>query len=350
MADRLFIVTGAFGHLGNTLVRKLLEQGEHVRGLALPGEQVVPFGSPEPEIIRGDVRDKKSLAPLFASPEGTDVYVIHTAGIVTISSKFVQKVYDVNVTGTKNILEMCRLYHVKRLVHVSSVHAIPEQGYGKVMTEIDHFSAEDVHGLYAKTKAEATQAVLDAAREGLDACVVHPSGIIGPGDYGHGHLTQMIMDYMDGRLTACVKGGYDFVDVRDVADGILAAARKGQKGGCYILSNRYMAVPELLSVLHDVTGKRAIRTVLPFWFARCTAPLSEIYYKIRRQPPLYTAYSMDVLHGNGSFSHDKATRELGYCPRPLEETLRDTAEWLYQNHRLKKTLPTMEKKASRATG
>ena len=115
---------------------------------------------------------------------------------------------------------MCLKYHVKRLVYVSSVHAIPERPKDEVISEINQFDPRDVVGLYAMTKSKATQIVLGGVLLGLDAVVVHPSGIIGPNDYGHGYCTQLVMDYLDGRLTAGVNGGYDFVDVRDVADGV----------------------------------------------------------------------------------------------------------------------------------
>ncbi len=98
--------------------------------------------------------------------------------------------------------------------------------------EADDFDPAAVHGLYARTKAEAPRLVLAAGQAGLDVSVVHPSGICGPYDCGAGHLTQLFIDYYKGRLTACVAGGYDFVDVRDVADGIIAAAQKGKPGAC----------------------------------------------------------------------------------------------------------------------
>lgn len=131
--------------------------------------------------------------------------------------------------------------------------------------EAARFDPGEVEGLYAKTKAEASQLVLDAAAQRLDAVIVHPSGILGPGDFGQGHLTQMIADYLNGRLVACVKGGYDFVDVRDVADGVIAAAEKGRAGECYILSNRHYEVWELLDMASAQTGKKRIRVVLPMW-------------------------------------------------------------------------------------
>lgn len=331
----LYLVTGALGHLGNTIIEKLVEKGCAVRGFALPNDQATTFSSPLVEIVRGDVRDKESLRALFADTDGASLTVIHTAGIVSIASKYQQRVYDVNVEGTRHVVELCREYGVSKLVHVSSVHAIPERPKGETIKEISRFSPRDVVGLYAQTKSKASQLVLDAAKEGLNACVVHPSGIIGPGDYGHGHLTQLVMDYIDGRLTASVEGGYDFVDVRDVADGILACAESGRAGECYILSNRYCAVPELLQELHRLTGKREVKTVLPLWFAKLTAPLAEAYYKLRKQPPLYTAYSLYTLNSNAHFSHEKATKELRYQPRPLTETLRDTVCWLREHNRVK---------------
>lgn len=158
--------------------------------------------------------------------------------------------------------------------------------------------------------------------------MVHPSGIIGPFDPGHGHLTQLVIDYCKGSLTAGVKGGYDFVDVRDVADGILACCNVGRRGECYFLTNRYSTLKEVLDLCSSITGRRPIRTYLPMWFARGTAGFSEIYYKLRRQPPLYTSYSLYTVSGNAAFSHRKADRELGYHPRPLKDTLRDSIGWL----------------------
>lgn len=332
---RLYLVTGAYGHLGHTIVDELLARGENVRGLALPGDSIPAPVRRGLEIYQGDVCHPDSLAEFFHVDEPCEMVVIHTAGIVSIASKFNQKVFDVNVVGTKNIVDMCRKTGVKRLIHVSSVHAIPEKAKGETVTEVSRFDYRKVEGLYAQTKAKATQIVLNAAASGLDAVVVHPSGILGPGDYGHGHLTQLVSDYLNGRLTACVKGGYDFVDVRDVAAGILAAVDKGRKGECYILSNRFYSVRELLDTLHEVTGRKKIKTVLPLWFAKGTAPLAETYYKILKQPPLYTRYSLYTLTGNGRFSHEKADRELGYTTRDMRDTLRDTAAFLIAQGRIR---------------
>jgi dihydroflavonol-4-reductase len=347
---RVYIITGIGGHLGNTVAAELLASGETVRGFAQPNEDVTMLYGEKVSIVRGDVREKASLEPLFFGLSKDDeVYVIHCAGIVSVTSKYDQRVVDVNVKGTENIVNLCKEHGVRKMVYISSVHALPELPKGKVMHEIaDGFQPEAVIGLYAKTKAAATQIVLDAAKDGLDATVIHPSGIIGPNDYGNGHLTQMVVNYLNGSLTACVEGGYDFVDVRDVADGVIAATEKGKKGECYILSNRYIPVRELLNTLSRVTGGKAIKTVLPLWFAKFTAPLAELYYKIRHESPLFTRYTLYTLTSNARFTYEKARNDLGYRPRDISTTIRDTVSFLkkerknlFRKRRPPRTAPVM---------
>lgn len=325
-----YIITGADGHLGSTLIRMLAPTGAQITGLVLPGS--VSEKQDHVQYVQGDVRDVESLRPLFEHPEEEELYVIHTAGIIDISERETPMLRDVNIRGTEHILALSKQYHVKRLVYVSSVHAIAEKDDYAVITETDQFSPDTVRGAYARTKAAATQAVLDAGREGLDVVVVHPSGIIGPYDRSGNHLVQMITDYLRGMLPACVRGGYDFVDVRDVAKGCLLALEKGRSGNCYILSNRHYEIREVLGMVRSVSrGKKLM--VLPMWMAKLFAPAMQWYAKLKKQRPLYTKYSLYTLRSNDRFSHDKATRELGYMPRDLRETIRDTVMWyrsLYQ--------------------
>lgn len=323
--EKTYLVTGACGHLGGTLVRLLERTGAQVRGLRLPSEQA--RGRAHVTYYPGDVRDRDSLRPLFRGLAGREVVVFHTAAIVDISGEATPQMHDVNVNGTKNILALCREYGVKRLVYVSSVHAIPEKHGYAVLREVDRFSPQQVTGGYAKTKAEATQAVLDAAAQGLDAVVVHPSGILGPFDGTGNHLVQLVKEYAGGKLPACVKGGYDFVDVRDVAAGCLAAAEKGRSGQCYILSNRHYEVQEVLAMAKTLCHGRRL-PVLPMWMAQAAEPLLGWVARVKKQRPLYTKYSLYTLRSNDRFDHGKATAELGYRPRDLRQTVRDTLRWL----------------------
>ncbi len=319
-----YIITGANGHLGSTLVRMLDDETSEVYGLILPNEKCQEQSNVH--YIQGDVRDIDSLRPLFEHTQEEEVYVIHTAGIIDISEKGTPAIYQVNINGTQNMLSLAKEYGVKRFLYVSSVHAIPEKDHFSVIDETDEFSPNTVTGVYAKTKASATRVVLEAGKQGLDVVVVHPSGIIGPNDPSGNHLVQMITDYLRGALPACVNGGYDFVDVRDVARGCLQALNKGTSGECYILSNRHYEIREVLDMARAETcGKKLV--VLPMWMAELAAPMMQWYAKKKKQRPLYTKYSLYTLRSNDRFSHDKATRELGYSPRDLRETIRDTVLW-----------------------
>lgn len=332
---QLYIVTGANGFLGNNVVRKLLEKNVEVRCLVLPEDNGKALEGLNCKIYRGDVTKKETLEEIFNVDSETELYVIHCAAIVYIKSKYNPKVMEVNYNGTKNIVEKVLEKNAK-LVYVSSVHAITEKPNKEKMTEIKDFDENKVVGLYAKSKARTAKMVLEEVKEkGLNACIVHPSGIIGPGDFSDTHLTQLILDIANGSLRAFVKGGYDFVDVRDVADGVISSCKNGKKGECYILSNRYVEVKELVDLISKAAGVKKIKTILPMWIAKATAPFSEIYYKLRKEPPLYTKYSLYTLTSNSNFSNEKAKRELGYKNRSMEETIKDTVKSLRKNNMMK---------------
>ncbi len=321
-----YIITGAGGHLGSTILRQLMQNECEINALILPGE-TAKVENRNIHYTEGNICCPESLIPLFERAKGRETTVIHTAGVVSISSSVTGELYDVNVKGTGNIIDLCRRYYTARLVYVSSVHAIPELPVGETITEVEKYPSDVVIGGYARTKAQATQLVLDASGRGMDAVVVCPSGIIGPYDEGRNHLIQLISSALEGRLPACVRGGYDFVDVRDVAYGCLAAAEKGKSGNSYILSGHYATIEDMLEILSSITGCR-MPPVIPLWMARIAAPVIENIARRRGRRPIYTRYSLYTLVSNSCFSHGKASAELGYCPRGLADTLRDTAEWL----------------------
>lgn len=329
MATR-YIVTGAAGHLGSTILRSLQRSGAQVQALVLPEEQKEPSWG-NICFCPGDVRDEVSLRPLFQGCEAGETVVIHTAGIIDISGRLTPAMREVNVEGTRNMLRLSMEHKVKRFVHVSSVHAIPELPQDETIQEVAQFSPDWVVGGYAKAKAEATQSVLDAVEQGLDAVVVHPSGILGPYDDGSNHLVHMVKTFLAGKLPAAVRGGYDFVDVRDVAKGCLLAGERGERGKCYILSGRYAEIRELLSLAGRRDSRKSPPTV-PLWLAKAASPLLEGMAKRRKERPLYTKYSLYTLNSNARFSHERASRELGYHPRPLSSTMRDMVLWLSRNN------------------
>lgn len=329
-----YLITGICGHLGNNIARILSMRGDALstRGLALEKEDASMLDA-KIDLCRGDVTDTASLERFFDGADG-ETTVIHAAGLISISDKGSKMMERVNVGGTKNIIDMCKKYNVKRLVYISSVHALPVLPLGTPQSEVERFYPDKVSGTYAKTKAAASNLVLDSARDGLSAVIVHPSGIIGPNDYGRGFLAQLIENYVSGTVVACVRGGYDFVDVRDVAQGALLAAEKGRSGECYLLTNEYYSALSLLDMVSDLTGVKRIRTVIPLGFVMAMAPLAELYFKARHERPLFTRESMAILDSNAYFINDKARRELGYRPRRMNETMRDTVFFLKETGKL----------------
>ncbi len=324
-------VLGATGHLGNVLVRNLLAKGEKVRAVIPIGEDLAPIRELNAEIVYADLRDENSLRVAF---EGANV-VFHTAGAISISQGDKKFLYEINVRGTENVINACKRAGVKRLVYASSVHALEEPPHGTVLDESFPFSPEKVLGDYAKSKAEASLRVFEETQKGFDAVMLCPSGIIGPYDFKTSQIAQLIMDFVSGRLKTYISGAYDFVDVRDVANGFIAAAEKAEKGEVFILSGERVTMERFLTLLEKFTGVKKPPVKMPYWLAVATAPLTPIYYHFSKTKPLFTPYSVRVLRSNSYISSDKARKELGFNPRPAEESIRDTVSWLKENSFIK---------------
>ncbi len=325
------VVTGASGHIGYVLVKRLLESKQYaVKAFVLKGENIEHLEQLGVSIMYGDVRDKESLKEAFI---GADI-VFHLAGMIEIGNGNKKKMEEVNLQGTKNVLEACIQTKVKRLVYTSSVHAIPEKPKGQVMTETKNFSPDLVKGSYAKTKAAATKYLLENYQGKIELVIVHPSGVIGPYEYIPSNLGQLVMDCANKKIGAYLEGGYNFVDVRDVAQGIMLAAQKGKSGECYILAGHQVSVRNLMKMIEEITKVPAPKFKIARWFAYITGVLSELYSKIRKEKPLFTSYAVYTLGTNSNFSNDKAIKELGYQVRPMEETLKDTITWLKENNKI----------------
>lgn len=326
---RIYIVTGASGFLGNNIIRMLEhDDNAEVRAFVLNGESISSLNNLKCSIYYGDVTKADTLNSIFDGSGDAEIFVIHCAAVVYIKSKYNSRVYDVNVNGTKNIVDKVLEYNAK-LIYVSSVHAIPEKSDGNLISEVSIFNPDDVVGLYAKTKAEAARYVMDSVKDkGLNACIVHPSGILGPYDFSNSHLTALVREIVRGKLPMCVKGGYDFVDVRDVAKGIIMACDKGKMGECYIMSGEFVSIKKLADLVCDVVGRKRIKVVLPIMIAKIVAPFYEMYYNVKGKTPLFTKYSLYTLSSNSNFSNEKVKRDLGFVNRNITDTVKDMVMWI----------------------
>lgn len=322
-----YLVTGATGFLGRAVAEELVRRKAQVHALVLHDDPYTDLLPKEVRTVIGDVCDKSSLSDFFADADSRTC-VIHCAGIVSVASRPGSKLYQVNVGGTWRVLRQCMEHNVGKMVYVSSVHAIPEKPKGCIITENCEFSPGLVDGDYAKSNAAATELVFDAAERGLNASIVFPSGIIGPGDLQGGSFTSMAKSFLSGKLPFAVRGGYDFVDVRDVANGILACSESGEPGKGYILSGHYVTIRRMLQLVGKAAKLKYRSLCLPLGLARLAAPYYERRSLRERKPLFFTPYSVSVLASNGQFSHAAASERFAYQPCPIEETLGDMTAWL----------------------
>ena len=332
------VVTGAAGHLGATLVRALCAREQEVRALvhrdrrALDGLDI--------EIVSGDVADEASLHRAFAGAE----LVYHTAAYISILSDEQQRLQKVNVRGARNVIEACLSCGVRRLVHISSIEVLEGEPFDTPVDESrplirsGTFSQEDAGGMlrpadcessspYAHSKAAGERLVRAGMARGLDAVILYPTAIVGPHDYRQGFPNAGLRAICEGRLWALVEGGFNWVDVRDVAEGALRAGERAPAGAKYILSGHWASLHDLAELARKITGARVPYLVFPLWAARIGAPFVAAASRLAGRRPLYTYEALRPLDGNRYISHERATRELGYQPRALRETVVDTLQW-----------------------
>lgn len=324
----MWLVTGATGHIGNVLVRKLLERGEKVRALILPGECRESISGLKVEAFEGDILNLDSVFESMRGIKG----VFHLAGVISIMPGANPFVRNVNVDGTKNILRAAKESEIKKLIYTSSIHAIQRVEDG-VIDESVPYDMNNPYGAYDRSKAEATLEVLNAARSGLEAVVACPTGVIGPYDFRGSMMGAVIHDAAVAKPTLYVDGAYDFVDVRDVADGLIAAAENGKRGESYILSGQKISVRYLLETVREITGKHFFQMKIPFDLAKFAAMFTPMYYRFVNETPRFTPYSLEVLQSNSNISHAKATCELGYKPRPIFDSIRDAVKWFLEKNK-----------------
>lgn len=324
------LVTGATGHIGNVLVKKLYEKGYEVDALVMKNDDYSII-EPYVKIIFGNILDKGMLLEVVKNYD----LVFHLAGMVEIRFGNKKQLYKVNVQGTKNVLEVCQTNQIKRLIYTSSVHAIEEEKNNQPIKEPLIHNPKKVKGHYGKTKAIATDLILNQSCPTLETVVVYPAGIIGPYDYKLSNFGQVFTDYLAGRLTAYLKGGYNFVDVRDAADGIIQAALIGRDKQGYILSGHAITVKELLDQIADYTNKKKVRTKIAYWFIKSMSYLAEFIFLVLRKRPLFTHYSISVLNSNHNFDNTKAKTELGFNPRDIKESIKDTVDFAKEHYLVK---------------
>ena len=321
----MFALTGATGHLGQTLLRQIRSSGDSVT--------VTVRDESQKELLCGyyshaHVATLDNLQALTHAFEGCET-VVHCAAAIDIRRgrrEFMQKV---NVDGTRNVIEACRRAGVQRLVYLSSIEAFDLSSKQRPILEETGFARGNSLTDYGKTKAEASLLVSTAGTNGtLETILICPTTIIGPWDFRNGYFTTMTHRFLRRRMPGSLHGGIDFVDVRDVAGAVMAATRKGRTGEAYLVSGEYLSIFELFERLERISGVRAPRLVFPDWMAAMGGEVSELWSRTTGRRVLFTRGSVDILQQDVRVESAKAVKELGYRSRPIDDTLNDLVLWI----------------------
>jgi dihydroflavonol-4-reductase len=325
------VVTGATGHIGANLVRALLQKGEQVR--AIVREDTRALEGLAVERVRADVLDRESLVRAF-----TDARVVyHLAGRVSILEE-AERLQEVNVEGTRNVVEACLECGVQRLVYACSIEALLRPAKPDPIDESIEPGCGEPTTVYGRTKAQGEQVVRAGIARGLDAVIVYPTAVVGPFDFKPSFFGQFFLDFGRMRTPALVPGGFDLVDVRDVVAGLLGAADRGRKGQGYLLSGGYLSVGEIAKTAQECTGVPRPRIVVPYWLAAPAAVLAPLYYRLVGLCPRFTRMAVKMLQDGRRVSCEKARRELGYSPRDPREGIRAAVAWFRESGRLPRRL------------
>ena len=320
---KICIITGAAGFLGNNIVRELQNRPDvELRCLLLPGTSLETLQGLRYSLYYGSVTEPESLKEIFSIPSGALLYVIHCAGIVDRKPGYDPKVYAVNVQGTE-IVARKTLEAGGRLIYISSVQAMPPGKGRQPMQPATVFDPDTVIGLYSKAKAEASRRVQALMKQGLDAVIIQPSGLIGPNDYDHTNMSEFFCEAASGKLPACVKAGYSFVDVRDAAQMIVAACTRGVSGQSYLAAGPTVSMMKLAVMAARISHTRPVALELPLDVVLAVTPVTALCYRLSGKKPLFTAFAVQTLESDSSFDVSKSVEDLGFSCRPLKETVTD---------------------------
>ena len=331
--DSKILITGATGFIGSRVARALYAKGRSIRVLVRRDKYLENLEGIEYEVAKGDINDPDSLLNAMRGCNR----VFHVAALYTMWTKNPAEIFKTNVDGTRNVLESAMKSGVERVVYTSSVAAIGHRADGVPSDETVEWNLDWVKDPYVKSKYLAKKVAEEYAKKGLNIVIVCPSAPIGPGDIKPTPTGQMIVDFLNGKTPFYFDGGFDFVDVEDVAIGHLLAEEKGKSGESYILGGTNMYLRDMYPILSKISGVKAPAFCIPHGidlFAAWT--LETIANLFTNKPPLITLGGMQMVKLPPFHDHSKAAKELGYSPRPIEETFKRAIDYFSQRGYWKK--------------
>ena len=323
-----FYITGASGFLGNHVLKTVLKNKNATVFVLLmekdPGiKRLSQY--PNVHICFGNLLDKDSVDKFLSSPFDGDKYLIHCAGKITTLKKHDEMVMKINYEGSKNIVDFAKKINFKKVIYISSVDSLAlVKGHDEII-EQDYYHLDNVIGIYGKSKVLANNYFLDNIPNSV---IILPSALFGPDDPLNCPINYVIQRLITNKMPALVKGGYNLVDVRDVADAIVNACYNGKDGQSYILGGNNILVRDIAKKCRELTGCKKVKFCVPHFIIKMISPFVVLSSKIKHKSPIFTGFSMDCLKQNSNYTHQKASRDLNFIVRPLDESFIDTINFL----------------------
>jgi dihydroflavonol-4-reductase len=326
--DRV-LVTGAGGFIGSAVTRALLGRGVRVVALLEPGADQGNLEGMEIERIEVDLRDAGGVE---GAVEGCRA-IFHVAALYRFWARDRQAFYDVNVGGSRNVMDAARKAGTEKLVYTSTVGTLglDQSRNGKPSDERSYAEVSHLFGSYKQSKYVAEHEVLRAAAEGLPVTIILPTFPVGPGDRAPTPTGQLVLDYLNGRVPAYVDTVLNVAHVDDLAAGQVLALERGAVGRSYILGGENYSLKEILDTLAAVTGLPRARLHVPRALALGVARVSEfVEGNLLHRHPSVPLEAARMSTTRMAFDHSRARSELGYTPRPASEALAASAHWFVE--------------------
>ncbi len=318
-------ITGAAGHLGSAILPELIKRNYSIK--ALVKDDARSLENLPVEIIEGDLLDPGTLHTLLS---GCDA-LIHCAALISVNGDPHGMVHSTNVEGTKILMETAKQCGIKRVVHTSSIHAYNQHPTQQLLDENRELVNEKAFA-YDRSKKAGQQIALSFNGTAMEVLVVNPTSIIGPYDYKPSKVGKVIIDLYTGRLPFVFDGGFDFCDVRDLANAIVNGLTMGMPGQNYLLGGQWHSLQQLAALLATASGKKIRPFAFPAFVGRAGLPFVKSIAYIKKKEPLYTIEALDTIFtGNRCISCNKAMEQLAYTTRPLQQTVSDAFHWFKNN-------------------
>jgi len=325
------LITGSTGFLGSAVLRELLDDGREVKVLVRKGTRTANIDGLDVEIAYGDLRDLESIRSALT---GCDI-LYHVAAYYSLWDRDQQLIYEINVEGTRKILQVAKEKGLEKIVYTSTVGCIGLNEDQTPATENTFFNQNTLSNDYKKSKYQSEQVALEFAQNGLPVVIVNPSTPVGPRDIKPTPTGKIFLDFLNREMPAYLDTGLNLIDVKDCARGHILAEQKGVPGERYILGNQNMSLLDILLTLEKITGLKAPRIKMPFWLALSAGWACEMVANhLTGKPPAVPLAGVKMAKYFMYFNSSKAVQKLGLAQNPVENALRQSVDWFKDNNYL----------------